>query len=221
MLIKTEERIGPAKLQVELEGRLDTTTTPLLERKIKQWGDDITELTLDFSEITYISSMGLRLILQIYKSMNGRNGRLIVKNMTEPVREVFEMTGFVNLILEEEKFVIIQKEDLVGLKLLSLIGQIDGKTALSLQKELHDFGAEIFEVTLDFEKVSLISDAGYNILLKTLEESVHERKTIIQNIRLGIREEMQTKIANFNGSLRILRQDRQEIEFTYRRPSGS
>jgi anti-sigma B factor antagonist len=220
MFIK-EERQGLTKLKIALEGRLDAVAVPLLERKVKQWGDEIIELTFDFSEVSYISSMGLRLLLQIYKSLNARNGKLVIKNMTESVREVFEMTGFVNLLLEEEKIVLMEKPDAMGAKTLCLIGQLDGKTTLSLQKELRGLGSDTFEVSLDFEKVSLISASGYNMLLNSLDETVRRQKTVvIRNASPEIQEKLETEIAGFDGILRIVRQGNGEIEFGGRRASA-
>lgn len=81
-----------------LRGRLDTVNAPQLEQAIKQMGDDISELVLDFADIEYISSMGLRVLLQTHRAMKGKNKRFMVRNMRESVREVFEMTGFAGII---------------------------------------------------------------------------------------------------------------------------
>jgi len=85
-----------------LNGRLDTVNAPLLESKIKEQ-EDITELTIDFKGITYISSMGLRVLLQAKKAIKAKGGRMSIINMRDSVREIFEMTGFLNLMEKEEK----------------------------------------------------------------------------------------------------------------------
>ena len=106
-----EADVGKSTVTLTLSGRLDTANAPQLERKIKQWGDDIVELILDFSDLSYISSMGLRVLLQTQKAMKEKQRRLVIRNMGEAVREVFELTGFINLIVQEEKFVVVRKDE--------------------------------------------------------------------------------------------------------------
>ena len=99
----TIEQQQPASSTVVLflSGRLDTASAPHLERKIKQRGEDITELILDFKELSYISSMGLRVLLQAKKTLTEEGRKLTIRNMGAAVREVFEMTGFLNLMAQE------------------------------------------------------------------------------------------------------------------------
>ena len=100
MTIKTE-RTGKSSIVMSLSGRLDAANAPLLEKKLNQQGDDITDITLDFLELTYISSMGLRVLLQAQKAMKEQDRKLFIKNMNEYIREIFEMTGFISLIGHE------------------------------------------------------------------------------------------------------------------------
>ena len=97
-----QERVGKSKVVLTLNGRLDTVNAPLLERKIKEQ-EGITELELDFKEVSYISSMGLRVLLQAKKAMKADGVSMSIKNMQDSVREIFEMTGFLNLMAQEEK----------------------------------------------------------------------------------------------------------------------
>lgn len=78
------------------EGRLDTVTSPDLESKINEVIGDATKLTLDLSKLEYISSAGLRVLLGTLQKMEDK-GEMVVCNPTEPVREVFELTGFSRL----------------------------------------------------------------------------------------------------------------------------
>jgi len=96
-----QERIGKSTVTLTLYGRLDTVNAPQLESKIKEQ-EDITELTLDFKGVEYISSMGLRVLLQAKKTMKSNGARLTIINMRDSVREIFEMTGFLNLMTKEE-----------------------------------------------------------------------------------------------------------------------
>lgn len=85
------------KLEIKLEGRLDTTTSPVLEAELKQSIDGITDLTFDFGQLEYISSAGLRVLLATQKIMN-KQGNMIVKNVNEVIAEVFEVTGFSDIL---------------------------------------------------------------------------------------------------------------------------
>ena len=118
-----------------LSGRLDTASAPVLERKIKQWGEDITELVLDFADLDYISSMGLRVLLVAKKALKAEGRKLTIKNMTDPVRDVFEMTGFLNLMVQEEKFVVIRRDDPDAIRLM-MNGQMELEHIPMVSKEL-------------------------------------------------------------------------------------
>ena len=83
-----------------LEGRLDTTTAPELETVLKNDMDSIDTLTLDFSRLDYISSAGLRVLLSAHKAMS-RKGGMKVTNANEMVKEVFEVTGFSDILTIE------------------------------------------------------------------------------------------------------------------------
>ena len=94
---KTQE--GTA-LTIKLEGRLDTTTAPRLEAELKAGIGGVTELVFDFTGLEYISSAGLRVILSAQKVMN-RQGSMVIRNVNENVMEVFEVTGFVDILTIE------------------------------------------------------------------------------------------------------------------------
>lgn len=79
-----------------LEGRLDTITSPALEGKINGATTDATKLILDFAKLDYISSAGLRVLLGAAQDMDGK-GDMVVRNLNQSVKEVFELTGFSNL----------------------------------------------------------------------------------------------------------------------------
>ena len=87
-------------LLLALEGRLDTTTAPQLETEVKQSIEGIKELTLDFSELEYISSAGLRVLLATQKVMS-RQGTMVLKNVCDDIKEVFDITGFSDILTIE------------------------------------------------------------------------------------------------------------------------
>ena len=84
-------------LRIALEGRLDTNTAPQLEAELKASLSGITELELDFSGLEYISSAGLRVRLAAQKTMS-RQGKMTIRNVNETIMEVFEITGFVEIL---------------------------------------------------------------------------------------------------------------------------
>ena len=85
------------KLTIALDGRLDTTTAPKLEAELKQNISGVEELELDFAGLEYLSSAGLRVLLAAQKVMN-RQGAMVVKNVNETIMEIFEITGFVDVL---------------------------------------------------------------------------------------------------------------------------
>ena len=84
-------------LRIALEGRLDTNTAPQLEAELKTSLSGITELELDFYGLEYISSAGLRVLLAAQKTMS-RQGKMTIRNVNETIMEVFEITGFVEIL---------------------------------------------------------------------------------------------------------------------------
>ena len=93
-IVKTQN--GNA-LNIALEGRLDTTTAPELEQELKYALNDVDQLTLDFSKLDYISSAGLRVLLSAHKVMSKKGGMKVV-NVNEIVNEVFDVTGFADIL---------------------------------------------------------------------------------------------------------------------------
>lgn len=93
-----EKNLSGTVLTIVLEGRLDTVTAPVLEKELKESYDSIKALVLDFKKLEYISSAGLRVVLGARKAMRGQ---LIVKNVNDIVMEVFEVTGFADILTIE------------------------------------------------------------------------------------------------------------------------
>ena len=85
---------------IELVGRLDTTTAPALDKTISEDIGDTKKLVLDIKGLEYISSAGLRVLLSAQKKMQAI-GAMKVKNVREEVMEVFEMTGFADILTIE------------------------------------------------------------------------------------------------------------------------
>lgn len=89
-----------SNLSFELEGRLDTTTAPQLEEQVNNLISGVKDLSFDMSKLEYISSAGLRVLLAAQKIMN-KQGTMVVKNVSEEVSEIFEVTGFSDILTIE------------------------------------------------------------------------------------------------------------------------
>ena len=99
MLNITKNADGKA-LTVVLEGRLDTTTAPQLEAELKTAVDGVEDLIFDIEKLQYISSAGLRVLLSAQKVMN-KQGSMVVRKASEEVKEIFEVTGFSDILTIE------------------------------------------------------------------------------------------------------------------------
>lgn len=84
-------------LMVALTGRLDTTTAPQLEAELKESMDGIIKLEFDFEKLEYISSAGLRVLLGAKKIMD-KQGEIVVRHVNETIMEIFDVTGFIDIL---------------------------------------------------------------------------------------------------------------------------
>lgn len=99
--MKTDIQINGASMTIALEGRLDTLTAPELQEELKDKPlAEISEITLELSKLDYISSAGLRVLLQAFRSMKP-GGVLKVVNANPITKKVFEVTGFDNIFTIE------------------------------------------------------------------------------------------------------------------------
>jgi len=88
------------ELVVSLAGRLDTLTAPQLEDELMNEIDNVTSLVLDFAGLEYVSSAGLRVLLSAQKKMNAK-GSMVLRNVSEEIREIFDVTGFSDILTIE------------------------------------------------------------------------------------------------------------------------
>ena len=88
------------KLEYLLEGRLDTTTSPQLQEDLEKSLDPVEELVLNFEKLEYISSAGLRVLLVAQKTMT-KQGKMKVTNVNESIMEIFDVTGFSDILTIE------------------------------------------------------------------------------------------------------------------------
>ena len=99
MSLNIEKKAGEAVIL--LKGRLDTTTAPELEKYLEKELQNMTEIVLDMEELEYISSAGLRVLLMAQKDMNQKTGTLKLIHVNEMIQEVFEITGFTDILTIE------------------------------------------------------------------------------------------------------------------------
>ncbi len=91
------------KLILDIEGRLDTATAPQLQGVLIPAFDDCKEIALDFAELVYVSSAGLRVLLMGQKQAKKTDGTMTLQNVSDEVMEVLEMTGFTDMLTIEQQ----------------------------------------------------------------------------------------------------------------------
>jgi anti-sigma B factor antagonist len=99
-MLEIKKNLEGSRMEFALEGRLDTITAPQLEEEVKAIIDGVTELIFDFSGLAYVSSAGLRVLLSAQKTMNEK-GTMVVRNVSEEIQEIFDVTGFSDILTIE------------------------------------------------------------------------------------------------------------------------
>jgi len=99
-MLNITKNIHETELTVVLTGRLDTTTAPELEKELRDSLDGVSALTIDMAALEYISSAGLRVLLSAQKVMN-RQGEMKVLHVNETILDIFEVTGFSDILTIE------------------------------------------------------------------------------------------------------------------------
>lgn len=96
--MEIKQTLNNDELIVTLKGEINSSTAPELEEALKGSLDNIKRLVFDFTELSYISSAGLRVLLVAKKTIDKNDGKMIVKNPNENIMDVFEITGFKNIL---------------------------------------------------------------------------------------------------------------------------
>ena len=99
-MLNIGKTVGDGSAVFALKGRLDTGSAPQLEQALRKSLDGVRELTLDFGKLDYISSAGLRVLLSAHKQMS-RQGSMKLTNVGESILEIFEVTGFSEILTVE------------------------------------------------------------------------------------------------------------------------
>jgi anti-sigma B factor antagonist len=95
-----KKELNGTELKISIIGKLNTVTAPQLETEIKSSVAGITDLILDFAELDYLSSAGLRVILTAQQIMM-KQGKMVIKNVNDTINEIFDVTGFIDILTIE------------------------------------------------------------------------------------------------------------------------
>ena len=98
--MKVEKVRRESRLDVAVKGKLDAVSAPKFEEEVASSLDGIAELAIDISEVEYLSSAGLRALLYLYQLMS-EQGRLVIRNVPPIVKDIFELTGFEEIVTIE------------------------------------------------------------------------------------------------------------------------
>ena len=96
-MLNITKNVNGGDLKVILDGRLDTTTAPLLEAELNKALSEVTALKFDLAKLDYISSAGLRVLLSSQKTMN-KQGTMVISGVSAEVKEIFDVTGFSDIL---------------------------------------------------------------------------------------------------------------------------
>ena len=99
-MLNIKKTLDNGKAAFALAGRLDTITSPDFEKELKETLPDVTDLVLDFSDLEYISSAGLRVLLSAQKTMTKQGGMKLI-HVNDTIMEIFEVTGFSDILTIE------------------------------------------------------------------------------------------------------------------------
>jgi anti-sigma B factor antagonist len=184
------EDVQGAKVVLTPEGQLDAQTVPELELKLQEIKDKpdnypffVEELVFDFSKLTYISSLGLRVVLQAQKLMKARQGKFVIQNIALAVHDVFEATGLVDLFVKDERLMVIQQLKTHIKTVLSIIGELDAGTAPILEEHLKSLEEEhLFHVWLDLKGLHSISSGGCQVLVNAKQRMQAENGRLVLQV---------------------------------------
>ncbi|MDR2481039.1 MAG: STAS domain-containing protein [Spirochaetaceae bacterium] len=177
---------------ITLEGRLDAIGATELEKHFQQINPITKVVIIDMAKLSYISSMGLRAILQAYKTLAKYHKKLNIVNIPPNIRQIFEMSGFIQAFVHEEKFVIIEKEQSDLNCIYSVAGILDIETIGSLEaltRKVRD--EKITNINILCEGLKSISFVGCEAL-KNLRDMLSTRNGFLtmENIPQPVLEEI-------------------------------
>ncbi|MDR3301203.1 MAG: STAS domain-containing protein [Spirochaetaceae bacterium] len=185
-MIITEKKEG-SRYTIELEGRLDTQTAPAFEAVFSNLSPIITEFVLNLAKLIYISSLGLRAILVLFKKMKARNGKLTIINIPDNIRNVFEMSGFIQTVVHDEKSAVVEKAKTEDSIEYAMSGLLDGVAALHLEQHFAKLKDEegSRNIMLDCSGLSAITSDACN-KIKSIQNNLLARKHRVHFINVPL-----------------------------------
>jgi anti-sigma B factor antagonist len=158
-----------------LKGSLDTLTAPLLMQKFEQLKNSTTDLTLDLSELKYISSAGLRVFIIMMKRIKAGKGNFSICSICDDVRDIFNTVGFLDLFIQEKESVIIVKEKNDTKASLILSGSMDLAAGMTLNTQLEGLEhAGFTNFILDMSQVT-VKTPEFTAVLKEIQRRISKK----------------------------------------------
>lgn len=96
--MEINRKVEDSMVTLEISGRLEAVTAPRLEAEFSSLAADVKNLTLDFTDLEYVSSAGLRAILVAQRMMNAREGTMVLKGVNASVMNILQITGFAPIL---------------------------------------------------------------------------------------------------------------------------
>ncbi|MDR0409837.1 MAG: STAS domain-containing protein [Spirochaetaceae bacterium] len=186
-----EKNIG-AKVVLFTDQRLDALSAPELEKKIEHIArvdKTVNFLVIDLSRTIYIASLGLRVLLQGLKTMKSIGGNFSIQNINPQIRPIFEMSGLMDLMLRDEKMVILKKDEIRAKVTLAVEGKLTHETAKQFEDELKRIADEYTSVYLDCSNLNFICNKGFEAL-SSAHNYISENggSLILQNVSAHIKQ---------------------------------
>ena len=97
-MLNLEQKQEESELTIVLDGRIDTSTAPLLQAAVDPLPPAVNHVVLDFAKVDYISSAGLRVLLNLEQNLEETGGKLELCHVSDLIRDVFDITGFLDIL---------------------------------------------------------------------------------------------------------------------------
>jgi anti-anti-sigma factor len=176
-----EDRQG-SKLTLSIDMRLDAITAPKLAEKLEQivrTDKTVKLLVIDMTETSYLSSLGLRVLIQGLKLMKSIGGNLSIQNINPKIRPVFEMTGLMDLMVRDEKLIILRKNEARKDVTLSLVGKLIDETVSQFEMEIKQIANGYSDIYLDCSELKFIANTGFKALRSVRDHISKDRDGVL------------------------------------------
>lgn len=100
--MEVRKETNGSEMTANIIGRIDINSSPVLASELEVIPEEISTLVLDFSELSYVSSAGLRVIFQLYKKMKEKGGIMVIRNANEFVLDILDSVGFLDVFTVEK-----------------------------------------------------------------------------------------------------------------------